>query len=179
MTLAVVAFDKFGNYYFVQGVQHIVSKVDTYGIITTVAGTTVAGYNGDGIAATAAKLNFPSSVKVDTIGNLYICDHQNCRIRKVNSATSIITTIAGTGTAGFYGDGGAATNAELSYPGEFCMDVYGNIYIADVGNHRVRLVNSSGIITTYAGNGITGYLGDGGPSNIRRNHTWSYMPRYC
>ena len=146
----------------------------TTGIITTIAGNGIAGYSGDGGLATNAELNNPYGVAVDSNGNIYIADTNNNRIRKVNSTTGIITTIAGNGTAGYSGDGGLATNAELYYPYGVAVDSNGNIYIADTYNNRIRKVNSTtGIITTIAGNGTAGYSGDGGPAtNAQLNYPY-------
>jgi len=127
--------------------------------ITTIAGTGVAGYSGDGGQATSTQLNFPLGVNVDAQGNVFVADTSNNRVRKINGG--IITTIAGTGTAGFAGDGGQATSAQLNIPGGVAVDAQGNVYIADEDNHRVRKI-SGGIITTVAGNGVAGYSGDGG-----------------
>ncbi len=136
-------------------------------IITTVAGTgSDYHFGGDGGAATAAKLFSPSSVFVDSIANIYIVDQGNNRIRKV-SPSGIISTIAGIGTAGLSGDGGAATSAKLNSPSCVFVDKHGNVFFSDQNNNRIRKVSSSGIITTVAGSGSTGYYsggysGDGG-----------------
>ncbi len=135
----------------------------TPGIISTVAGNGTAGFTGDGAAATSAELHEPRRVTLDSAGNLYIADAANNRIRKVAAKTGVITTVAGNGTQGSSGDGGAATSAELNYPGNVAVDSAGNLYIADTGNHRVRKVAAgTGIITTVAGNGTFGFSGDGG-----------------
>ena len=131
------------------------------GIITTVAGTGVAGYSGDGGTATSAELNNPYGVAVDLVGNLYIADSLNNRVRMVSRSTGVITTVAGTGVAGFAGDGGAATNAWLWNPTGVAVDGLGNVYVADQRNNRIRKV-SGGTISTVAGNGEAGYSGDGG-----------------
>ncbi len=131
------------------------------GSINTVAGNGSPGYGGDGGPATAALLNSPYAVRVDSSGNYYIADSQNNCIREV-STSGTITTIAGTGSAGFSGDGGAATSAQLNFPTGVALDSLGNLYIADAYNQRVRKV-SGGIITTVAGIGPpAGYGGDGG-----------------
>ena len=135
--------------------------MDSAGNITTVAGDGTTGFGGDGGAAVAAQLNLPHSVAVDGSGNLYIADWGNHRIRKVDSA-GVITTVAGSGTAGFGGDGGAAVAARLSLPTGVAVDGAGNLYIADWGNHRIRKVNSAGVITTVVGDGTAGFGGDGG-----------------
>lgn len=129
----------------------------------TYAGTGIAGYAGDGGLATAANLKEPTDVDVDAAGNLYILEEYNKVVRKLDAATGIITTICGNGGGGFAGDGGPATAAHLEQPQSLCLDKYGNIFIADRGNQRIRKVDAaSGIITTYAGNGAIGYAGDGG-----------------
>ena len=138
-------------------------------IISTVAGDGILGYSGDSCAATLAKLHFPGKVLVDGVGNFYIADSWNHVIRKVAAASGIITTIAGTGTYGYNGDGIPATSAQLNDPLGLAMDTSGNLYIGDNRNNRVRKIDhSTGIITTVAGNGIsagTGIgatIGDGG-----------------
>ena len=121
-------------------------------IITTVAGNGSLGFSGDGGAATNAKLYVPSGVALDAFGNLYIADTDNNRIRKVDT-NGIITTVAGKTGGGYSGDGGAATNASLSYPFGVALDAAGNLYIADQNNNRIRKVDTNGIISTVAGNG--------------------------
>jgi len=162
---ADVAVDPTGNLFIADVNNEVIRKVDTSGIITTVAGNGTNGYSGDGGAATNAELNFPYSVAVDANGNLFIGDG-NQRIRKV-AANGIITTVAGNGTNGYSGDGGAATNAELFYP-SVTLDTIGDLFITDSGNNVIREVKTNGIITTVAGNGygagigLGGYSGDGG-----------------
>ena len=135
------------------------------GVITTVAGTGVAGYSGDGGPATAATLNAPTGIAVDSHGNLFIADTQNNAIREVNAATGVITTVAGNGTRGFSGNGGAATAAELNQPFSVAVDSSGNILIADTVNTQIREVSAAtGKISTVAGTGTTGSSGDGGPA---------------
>ena len=129
-------------------------------IITTVAGDSTEGYNGDNILATTAELNDPTCIAIDTAGNLYIVDRGNNRIRKVTASSGIITTIAGTGIAGFSGDNGIATLAQINYPYGIAIDTLGNIFFSDGDNARIRKIDTSGIITTIAGNGIYGYNGD-------------------
>lgn len=137
--------------------------------ITTFAGMGTPGYSGDAGLATAAMLNYPSHIAVDAAGNLYIADTHNHRIRKVDSAGNI-TTIAGDGTSGFSGDGGPATSAQLSYPHGIAVDSAGNLYIADFGNNRVRKINTTGTISTFAGDGTYGDSGDGGPATAAQFH---------
>jgi hypothetical protein len=114
--------------------------------------TGVAGFSGDGGAATLAQLSDPWGVALDAAGNLYIADRINHRIRKVD-ASGTISTVAGNGTAGFSGDGGDATLAQLSDPRGVALDAAGNLYIADLSNNRIRKVDASGTISTVAGNG--------------------------
>lgn len=134
-------------------------------IIQTVAGNGVAGYKGDGMAATLAELNGPYGEAFDSAGNLYIDDDSNNVIRKVDAQTHVITTVAGTGVAGFNGNGIPATSAELDIPRAIAVDAAGNLFIADDGNHRVREVSAAtGLISTVAGAGVTGYNGDGIPA---------------
>ena len=158
-----VVTDGWGNIYISDQLNNCIRKVNSSGIITTIAGTGIPGYNGDGIAATGAQLNSNWGIAVDLSGNVYIADQNNHRIRKVSPA-GIITTIAGTGVAGFYGDNGAATNAQISHPIGVAVDGYGNVYLGDADNYRVRKIDTSGIISTIAGIGSGGYSGDGGPA---------------
>lgn len=164
-----VALDAAGNIYIADGYNNRVRKVIvSTGIITTIAGDSIAGYNGDNIAATTAELNRPTSVALDASGNIYIADYNNNRIRELNITTGIITTIAGNGTAGYNGDNIVAITAELNpsfWAFKIASDAIGNIYIDDGGNHRIRKVTaSSGIITTIAGIGTSGYNGDSIPA---------------
>jgi trimeric autotransporter adhesin len=139
----------------------LISFVSHAQIITTVAGTGIATYNGDGIPATAANMLGPKGITVDKYGNVYICSSGDYRIRKV-SITGIITTFAGNGTPGFSGDGGMASNAQISLPNGIALDNDDNLYICDSYNNRIRKVNTAGIISTVVGNGDKGYSGDGG-----------------
>ena len=156
-----VALDGSGNLYIADQNNDRIRKVDSSGNISTVAGSGAQGFSGDGGAATAAQLTLPSNVVLDALGNLYIADATNNRIRKVDSA-GVISTVAGSGTAGFSGDGGAATAAQLNTPWDVAVDGSGNLYIADVNNNRIRKVDSSGNISTVAGTGTSGFSGDGG-----------------
>jgi sugar lactone lactonase YvrE len=162
----LMAIDKYGNLYFSEPLSHVVRKIDTAGTITTIAGVGISGYTGDGGLAKNAKLNQPIGLAFDDSNNLYIADEANNRIRKVNTKTGIITTIAGNGATGgpgsYGGDGGKADTAKLNLPNVICFDKYGNLYISDYLNYRVRRVSTSGIISTYAGNGTRGRSGDGG-----------------
>lgn len=153
-------FDKFGNYYFVDRLANRVRKVTPLGTISTVAGNGTYGALGDGSAATAAQLASPSSVAADTSGNLYVADRNNNKIRRISAATGTITTFAGTGTAGFSGESGPATAADINAPVSIAIDKFSNLYIA-TSDYRIRKVSSAGIITTIAGTGIAGFAGDG------------------
>jgi YD repeat-containing protein len=157
-----VAVDQSGNIYVADTLNYRVCKIDSNGIMTTIAGTDYYGYSGDGGPATAARLFYPMSVTVDQSGNIYIADWGENRIRKID-LSGIITTIVGTGVYGYSGDGGPATSAQLSSPSSVAVDQNGNIYVADMYNARIRKIDANGIITTVVGTGVSGYNGD----NIR------------
>ena len=161
-----VAVDSAGNLYIADANDNIIRKVSAAtGEITTVAGTVSAsGFSGDTGPATSAELNNPNAVAVDAAGDLFIVDLGNVRIREVSAATGDINTIAGNGSKGYTGDHNPATSAEFSSPGGIAVNPAGTlVYIGDSGNHVVRLVNlTTGIITTYAGNGTIGTLDQGG-----------------
>ena len=145
------------------------------GVISTIAGNGIAGYGGDGGPATSALLNSPADVKLDGAGNFYIVDGGNHAIRMVNAVTGLIWTIAGIGgKSGYSGDGGLATQALLAYPSAVAFDGDHSLYISDTGNNVVRKVNlSTGIITTVAGTGATGFSGDGGQAtSAQLNYPW-------
>ncbi len=155
-----MATDAAGNIYIADRDNHVVRRIDLLGNITTVAGNGEQGFFGDGGAATAASLNTPTAVAVDSGGNIYIADSNNNRIRVVTGST--ITTFAGNGTASYSGDGGAATSASLYTPRGVAVDTNGIVYIADTNNHVVRKV-SGGTISTIAGNfQQQGFYGDDG-----------------
>ena len=137
--------------------------VNSSGNISTFAGNGIPGFSGNGGQATNAELDYPVNVCTDASGNVFIADYFNNRVRQVHT-NGIISTYAGNGTAGFAGDGGAASSAELDWPDGIAIDASGNMFISDEVNVRIRLVNSSGIISTIAGNGIQGFTGDGGPA---------------
>ena len=164
-----VAVDAYGNLYIADSSNNRIRRVDTNGIITTVAGNGNAGYSGDGGPATNASLEYPNGVALDPVGKLYIADLENDRIRKIDT-NGIITTVAGNDTEGYSGDGGAATNASLFYPAGVDLDAVGNLYIADQNNNRIRMVATNGIISTVAGNGNYGYSGDGGQATNASLH---------
>jgi len=202
-----IAVDAPGNLYIVDTGNNRIRRVSTTGIITTVAGVGQAGLAGDGGLATAANLNYPLAIAVDSTGNLYIADQSGATIRKVGTDGTIntvigpspqfntnqvvalstdahgnlyfvdgfgkrigkialdgtITAIAGDGQSvvrAGNGDGGAAINAELNYPAAIAIDGAGNIFIADAGDNQIRKVTPDGVITTVAGNGLPGYFGD-------------------
>jgi RHS repeat-associated protein len=161
-----IALDSAGNIYIADELNSVIRKVSVAsGIITTVAGTGEAGYQGDGGPATVAELAYPAGVAVDGSGNIYIADSDNNAIRKVTVSTGLITTVAGNGSAGYSGDGGLAINATLNYPGALALDSAGNLYIADSSNHVIRKVTiSTGVISTVAGTGWPSYCCDGGPA---------------
>jgi hypothetical protein len=155
------AFDTKGNLYIADQWNNRVRKIDTAGMISTIAGTGTGGFAGDGGPAINAQLWSPRGLTFSG-GSLYIADGYNNRIRKIDSAGTI-STVAGNGTAGFSGDAGPATNAELFLPSGLTVQSK-SLYIADMGNHRIRKVDSAGMISTVAGNGSRGYNGDGGPA---------------
>lgn len=158
-----VATDNLGNVYIADYGNEVIRKV-TAGIITTIAGTAGSGgYTGDGGAATAALLNTPTDVIADALGNIYIADNGNHVVRKIN-ALGTISTIAGNGTSGSFGNGVAATTAELSNPYGVAVDGAGNVYVADQNNNLIRKINTAGIISNFAGSGAFGTGGDGGLS---------------
>ena len=161
--------DASGNVYIADTENCSIRKVTaSTGAITTIAGKSgVCGYSGDGGVATSAELSYPNGLALDTSSNLYIADTGNNIIRKVTVSTSVITTIAGNKSkgAGFAGDGGAATSALLNQPYDVALDSYGNLYIADCYNSRIRKVETNGTIATFAGNGTAGYGSDGVPAS--------------
>src|SRR5436190_6957407 len=159
--IAALSFDASNNLYISDNGCHTLRRVSA-GIVTTIAGNGTIGYSGDGGPAIAAQLAFPGKVAIDNLGNVYIPDGQNHRIRKVTNS-GIITTIAGTGVQGYSGDNGPATSAQIKFPGSVIIDNAGNLFMGD-DNAVIRKINAAGIITTYAGSGTWGYEGDGGPA---------------
>lgn len=173
MTAAGLAVDSQGNLYIADTVGERIRKVNTAGIISTVAGTGVASYSGDGGPAVNATLSVPVGVAVDAQGNLYITEAGNAlygpRVRKVDTAGNI-STVAGNGKYGFAGDGGPALNAEFGNNLQgIAVDGPGNLYIADYGNSRIRKVDTSGNITTIAGNSQPGGSGTNGNGGLASN----------
>jgi uncharacterized protein (TIGR03437 family) len=158
-----------GDLYFADMDNHRIRRVDATGRITTVAGTGTAGYNGDG-AALSVQLNWPRALAFDASNNLYIADTDNCRIRKMDPS-GLITTYAGNGQNWGWdaaGDGGAAIAAPMGYPMGLAVDSAGNLYVSCNVLSRVRVIDRSGVIRAYAGNGIYGYAGDGGQATAAR-----------
>jgi hypothetical protein len=160
MSPSGVAVDGLGDLFVVDTGNNRVREVGPSGIIVPLAGNGAAGYSGDGGPATNASLWEPSGAVVDSSGNIYVADKSNNRVRKVGT-NGIITTVAGNGTNAYFGDGGAATNASVANPIGLVLDGYGNLFIGDYQNNRVRRVDTNGIITTVAGNGTNGFSGDG------------------
>lgn len=158
-----VAADTANNLYISDCLNNRIRKVNlSTGWIVTIAGDSSGGYSGDGGLATKAQISYPAGITVDKKGNVYFSDFGNAVIRKINAATGIITTVAGSGLSGFTGDGGPAISAKLLQPSDIAVDTLGNLYIADEGNNRIRKVSAStGTIITIAGNGTAGYSGDG------------------
>ncbi|MES2704232.1 MAG: Ig-like domain-containing protein [Bacteroidota bacterium] len=155
--------DATGNIYIPDQNMNRVRKINTSGIISTIGGNGTYGYSGDGGPALSAQMKQPNGVIADAAGNVYVSEYAGNRVRRIDATTGIITTYAGNGTAGYGGDGGPSTSSILNGPAGMAFDMYGNLLICDVENHRVRRVDATtGIITTYAGTGAYGYSGDGG-----------------
>ncbi|MBV9968189.1 MAG: hypothetical protein JO008_21135 [Alphaproteobacteria bacterium] len=166
-----VAFDPAGNLYFSDTFNHRIRRVDARsGAISTVAGNGEPGYTGDGGPAVRASLNEPYGIAIDRAGNIFVADRLNRRVRRVDAAQGTITTVAGTGEAAYYGDGGRGVRAGLAEPNGLALDAEErHLYIADVADHRVRAVDlSSGTIDTFAGTGVAEHGGDGGPAREAR-----------
>jgi sugar lactone lactonase YvrE len=157
------ATDSAGNTFVADAENNRIRRISPAGIITTIAGTGTAGYGGDGGPATAARLNTPHGVDVDAAGNVYVADSANHRIRRI-SPTGVITTVAGTGSTSFNGDGIPATQASIAYPKGVAVAPDGSLYVGDANHHRIRRFVPGGTISTVAGNGNAGYSGDGGPA---------------
>ena len=171
-----LVFDKAGNLYLAETYGNRIRKIDVSGIVTTFAGSSSAGFSGDGGQANLAVLHSPMGIAIDSLGDVTFSDFANSRVRKINTL-GIIKTIVGNGSFGYVGDGGQATSARLGYPQGITYDNYGNLYIADNSGNTVRSVNTSSIINETAGGGTcsSNYCGDGGlaidarmsgPSNI-------------
>jgi uncharacterized protein (TIGR03437 family) len=160
-----LAFDRAGNLYVTSGSGQSVRRVTPAGDVTTVAGsgTGMGGSIGDGGLARDALLLNPFGLGADAAGNLFVADSSNQKIRRVDTSGKI-TTFAGTGEAGYGGDDGPAAAAKLLNPRQMAADNAGNLYVADVGNSRIRKITPAGAISTFAGNGVSGGAGDGGPA---------------
>jgi sugar lactone lactonase YvrE len=171
---AGVAADANGKVYVADTFNNRVRKIDSAGVITTLAGTgTPFPVSGDGGPAANARLAWPTGLRLDAAGNLYIADAGNMRVRRV-SRDGIITTVAGSGPGGpgYGGDGGAATDAQLTNPTGLALDRAGNLFIGDGAS--VRRISLEGIITTVAGNGMVGLTGDGGPATSAETGAWGW-----
>ncbi len=155
--------DASGNIYLADVGNERIRKINSSGIINTIAGNGTYGFSGDGGLATLAAFEDPAGVCGDESGNIFVADEFNYRVRKINSS-GIISTIGGCGARGYAGDGGPATQAEFYYPSGVAADNMGNIFVADESNNCVRQINSSGVISTIAGNGVAGFAGDGEPA---------------
>ena len=192
-TPSSVALDAAGNVFIADYNNHVIRKVNPEGIITTIAGTHVKGYTGDGGPATAAEIGYPWGLVTDNQGNIYFSEPFYNVIRKINAAGTIIT-YAGIGFPGYSGDGGQAVNARVNHPIGLAIDHAGNLYFADNLNNVIRKISSTGIISTIAGNHIKGFSCDGGPAlaasldnprciaiddqgNIYFSDTWNYVVR--
>ncbi len=174
-----IAIDSKGNVYIAERRGCRIRKVDFQtGIITTIAGIGEQGFSGDGGPANKAKIKHPELISIDSQDNIIITDRGNSRIRKIDTKSGIITTIAGNGKVGYRGDGGPATEARLSYPFGVLIAPNDDIYIADTENHVVRKVDAkTGIITTVAGNGKGTFGGDGGlatDASLQRPHNFVF-----
>jgi streptogramin lyase len=153
-----------GALYVCEAGNHVIRRVGRDGIISTVAGTGKAGYAGDGGPATRAALDEPYEVRFDRRGNMFFVERLNHVVRRVDVRTGVISTVAGTGQAGFSGDGGPGPQAQLRQPHSIQFDGKGDLYICDIGNHRIRRLDmKTGLITTFAGTGEQGPAPDGAP----------------
>ncbi len=153
-----------GIVYITDAGNYVIRQVNTSGIISVIAGNTIASFSGDGGPATAAEINWPSDIIMDPSGNILFTDFYSSCIRKINTS-GIITTIAGIGgVSGYSGNGGPATAAEMNWGNGIFLDGAGNLYSAEENNNCIRMINTSGIISTIAGNTIGGFSGDGGPA---------------
>jgi trimeric autotransporter adhesin len=155
-----LAMDATGKVFIAEGNGCRIRAVAS-GYIATIAGTGTSGYSGDGGPSTAAQIAAPEGIAVNAAGDLFIADHVNNRIRKIDHTTYIISTVVGTGTSGYSGDGGPATAARLNGPFDIKFDGAGNMYVSDYTNNVIRKINTHDTITTIAGTGAAGYSGDG------------------
>ena len=160
-----LAIDKTGNLFVCDVNNERIRKITPQGIISTIAGNGNSGFGGDGGQAVQAQLNYCTGLALDYLGNIYLADAQNNRIRKIDN-NGVITTVAGNGQPGYNGDGIPATTARLYSPMGVACDKMGNLFVADFGNKRVRKIDLNGIISTYGGNGTNGLSGDGGQATL-------------
>ena len=158
-----IALDGSGNLFIADQFNNRIRKLATDGTITTVAGTGTGSYSGDGAAATSAAIHDPCGIVVDSSGNIYFSDTYNAVVRKITTSGTI-STYAGTGALGATGDGAAATLASFDHPIGLALSSTGRLYIADTANSKIRMVASDGTISTVAGTGVVGSVGDGGPA---------------
>jgi DNA-binding beta-propeller fold protein YncE len=168
-----VGFDPDGNLFFSDTFNHCIRRIDARtDVITTVAGCAEPGYSGDGQPATRARFNEPYGIAVDKSGNVYVADRHNHCVRRIDAASGIVTTFAGDGSPGFGGDDGPAARARMVEPNGLAFNPAQNrLFIADVADHRVRVVDlASGIIWTFAGTGEAEHSGDGGPATAAGVH---------
>jgi sugar lactone lactonase YvrE len=169
-----LAFDAADNLYIADTKNQRIRKINASGVITTVAGNGNAGYSGDGGAAIAAELNFPRAVAVDMAGDLFITDSSNNRVRKVSASSGLISTIAGTGVAGFAGDGGIATVAELNFPTSMAIDPSGTLYVLDSNNNRIRRIRGANDTSPPAVTAkVTPSANNNGWNNANVSLSWS------
>ena len=162
-----LAFDPAGNLCFSDTFNHCIRRIDARtGVISTIAGTGERGFSGDGGAATRAQMNEPYGVVIDRSGNIYVADRLNRRVRRIDGASGVITTLAGDGSGQYSGDGGPSAQAGLAEPNGLALDRdHRRLFIADVADHRVRAIDLvTGVITTFAGTGKGRHAGDGGPA---------------
>lgn len=160
--ITAMVFDASGNLYFADSSYHCIRMINSNGIITTVAGTGTAGTSPDGATAYGSSINGPGGITINSSGTIYFTETHNHCIRTI-STSGILGTVAGTAhVSGFAGDNGQALSASLNLPGYLHFDKNGNLYICDVGNARIRKINTSGVISTFAGNGSPGFTTDNG-----------------
>ena len=169
-----VAVDGAGNFYYTDNGNNLIGEVDENGVLTVIAGTQAPGFSPNGTPAALAEISGPSAILVDGAGNVYFTEQGNSTVREIVKATGLIETVAGTGTQGYTGDGGAATAALLNEPEGIAFDLNGNLYISDSGNNVIRRISATdGTISTVAGTGAGGYSGDGGAASAALlNEPW-------